>query len=119
MILTRVARVWHAAATVIVIMALTCDDTGSRDRTRTYNLPVNSRTLCQLSYAGSVVTAARDQRSQVVSPRAQGQRTCADARAWRCPRGRARITIPVSGMYNEVSAAREVRRPTGALPAAT
>jgi hypothetical protein len=26
---------------------------GSRDRTRTYNLPVNSRTLCQLSYAGS------------------------------------------------------------------
>ena len=25
---------------------------GSRDRTRTYNLPVNSRTLCQLSYAG-------------------------------------------------------------------
>ena len=22
-------------------------------RTRTYNLPVNSRTLCQLSYAGS------------------------------------------------------------------
>ena len=24
----------------------------SRDRTRTYNLPVNSRTLCQLSYAG-------------------------------------------------------------------
>src|SRR5260221_10153206 len=53
MILTRVARVWHAAATVIVIMALTCDDTGSRDRTRTYNLPVNSRTLCQLSYAGS------------------------------------------------------------------
>ena len=27
--------------------------TGSRDRTRTYNLPVNSRTLCRLSYAGS------------------------------------------------------------------
>src|SRR5580704_8251185 len=26
---------------------------GSRDRTRTYNLPVNSRTLCRLSYAGS------------------------------------------------------------------
>ena len=25
----------------------------SRDRTRTYNLPVNSRTLCRLSYAGS------------------------------------------------------------------
>jgi hypothetical protein len=25
---------------------------GSRDRTRTYNLPVNSRLLCQLSYAG-------------------------------------------------------------------
>ena len=25
---------------------------GSRDRTRTYNLPVNSRTLCRLSYAG-------------------------------------------------------------------
>ena len=24
----------------------------SRDRTRTYNLPVNSRTLCRLSYAG-------------------------------------------------------------------
>src|SRR6202012_2332916 len=28
-------------------------ETGSRDRTRTYNLPVNSRTLCRLSYAGS------------------------------------------------------------------
>ncbi len=27
--------------------------TSSRDRTRTYNLPVNSRTLCRLSYAGS------------------------------------------------------------------
>ena len=26
--------------------------TSSRDRTRTYNLPVNSRTLCRLSYAG-------------------------------------------------------------------
>ena len=25
----------------------------SRNRTRTYNLPVNSRLLCQLSYAGS------------------------------------------------------------------
>jgi hypothetical protein len=30
--------------------------TGSRDRTRTYNLPVNSRTLCRLSYAGSAGT---------------------------------------------------------------
>ena len=29
------------------------DVLGSRDRTRTYNLPVNSRTLCRLSYAGS------------------------------------------------------------------
>src|SRR4051794_32392869 len=27
----------------------------SRDRTRTYNLPVNSRLLCQLSYAGSFI----------------------------------------------------------------
>jgi DNA-binding NarL/FixJ family response regulator len=31
--------------------------TGSRGRTRTYNLSVNSRTLCQLSYAGSLATA--------------------------------------------------------------
>ena len=30
-----------------------CHIAGSRDRTRTYNLPVNSRTLCRLSYAGS------------------------------------------------------------------
>src|SRR5439155_14410345 len=30
-----------------------CSSDGSRDRTRTYNLPVNSRTLCRLSYAGS------------------------------------------------------------------
>jgi hypothetical protein len=28
------------------------DHRSSRDRTRTYNLPVNSRTLCRLSYAG-------------------------------------------------------------------
>ena len=28
----------------------------SRNRTRTYNLPVNSRLLCQLSYAGSCCT---------------------------------------------------------------
>src|SRR5260221_13630401 len=93
---------------------------GSRDRTRTYNLPVNSRTLCQLSYAGSVVTAARDQRSQVVftaATRVAHLRGC--ARLAVPAAGRARITIPVSGMYNEVSAAREVRRPTGALPAAT
>ena len=27
----------------------------SCNRTRTYNLPVNSRLLCQLSYAGSIV----------------------------------------------------------------
>jgi hypothetical protein len=33
---------------------LTCN-LGSRDRTRTYNLPVNSRTLCRLSYAGLCV----------------------------------------------------------------
>jgi hypothetical protein len=32
---------------------LCCLPFGSRGRTRTYNLPVNSRTLCQLSYAGS------------------------------------------------------------------
>ena len=31
---------------------LTCGDVCSRDWTRTSNLPVNSRTLCQLSYAG-------------------------------------------------------------------
>ena len=30
---------------------------GSRDKTRTYNLPVNSRLLCQLSYAGPSRTA--------------------------------------------------------------
>jgi hypothetical protein len=29
----------------------------SRDKTRTYNLPVNSRLLCQLSYAGPSRTA--------------------------------------------------------------
>src|SRR6185437_8010278 len=29
----------------------------SRNRTRTYNLPVNSRLLCQLSYAGSMLVA--------------------------------------------------------------
>lgn len=32
---------------------LTWHDAGSRDWTRTSNLPVNSRLLCQLSYAGS------------------------------------------------------------------
>jgi hypothetical protein len=34
-------------------------DSGSRDRTRTYNLPVNSRTLCRLSYAGPSHPAGR------------------------------------------------------------
>ncbi len=33
--------------------ASTCGFAGSRDWTRTSNLPVNSRLLCQLSYAGS------------------------------------------------------------------
>src|SRR5215467_13145245 len=33
---------------------------GSRDRTRTYNLPVNSRTLCQLSYAGLAGAGANE-----------------------------------------------------------
>jgi hypothetical protein len=33
--------------------------TGSRDRTRTYNLPVNSRLLCQLSYTGPSHTTHR------------------------------------------------------------
>ena len=32
----------------------------SRNRTRTYNLPVNSRLLCQLSYAGSFDTPGRE-----------------------------------------------------------
>ena len=31
----------------------------SRDKTRTYNLPVNSRLLCQLSYAGPSLAAGR------------------------------------------------------------
>ena len=36
----------------------------SRDRTRTYNLPVNSRTLCRLSYAGSTrVRVAHSERA--------------------------------------------------------
>lgn len=38
-----------------VIITAAGDETpghGSRNRTRTYNLPVNSRLLCQLSYAG-------------------------------------------------------------------
>ena len=41
-------RVSHVSRPVRVSAGKPC----SRDRTRTYNLPVNSRTLCQLSYAG-------------------------------------------------------------------
>jgi hypothetical protein len=50
---------------------LTPDKSGSsRDRTRTYNLPVNSRTLCRLSYAGSCACDNLDQGTSL--PRAQG-----------------------------------------------
>jgi hypothetical protein len=38
---------WHGVT--ISAMGTGC----SRGRTRTFNLPVNSRTLCRLSYAGS------------------------------------------------------------------
>ena len=41
---------------------------GSRDRTRTYNLPVNSRTLCRLSYAGSRGTGGREPASATTLP---------------------------------------------------
>ncbi len=50
----RLARRWHGMGKPRRKPGLTCGDTGSRDRTRTYNLPVNSRTLCRLSYAGLV-----------------------------------------------------------------
>lgn len=36
---------------------------GSPDRTRTYNLPVNSRTLCRLSYGGSRAQTCRPKRA--------------------------------------------------------
>ena len=42
-----------ATAVVYAFPLVRGQETGSRDRTRTYNLPVNSRTLCRLSYAGS------------------------------------------------------------------
>ena len=42
--------------------------TGSRDRTRTYNLPVNSRTLCRLSYAGSRGTGGAEPASATALP---------------------------------------------------
>ena len=41
---------------------------GSRDRTRTYNLPVNSRTLCRLSYAGSRGTGGAEPASATALP---------------------------------------------------
>ena len=42
----------------------------SRDRTRTYNLPVNSRTLCRLSYAGSTwIRVAHPRRTRDVHGR--------------------------------------------------
>jgi hypothetical protein len=42
---------------------------GSRDRTRTYNLPVNSRTLCRLSYAGSTrIRVAHPRRRRDICP---------------------------------------------------
>jgi hypothetical protein len=44
---------------------------GSRDWTRTSNLPVNSRTLCRLSYAGP-----HDARG-VLSTALRGQERCA------------------------------------------
>src|SRR5579872_5115697 len=43
------ARHWHESGCLCICPG----KHGSRDRTRTYNLPVNSRTLCRLSYAGS------------------------------------------------------------------
>src|SRR5271165_4613545 len=42
------ARIWPSPGRWCV----SAGQSGSRDRTRTYNLPVNSRTLCRLSYAG-------------------------------------------------------------------
>jgi len=66
------------------------------------------------------VTARRDQRSRVVFAagiRLAHLRGC--ARRTVPAGGCARITIFVSGMYKGVRAARDVRRPTGALPAAT
>jgi hypothetical protein len=43
----------HAKPTVTHFRWSEAGFASSRDRTRTYNLPVNSRLLCQLSYAGS------------------------------------------------------------------
>jgi hypothetical protein len=40
----------------------------SRDRTRTYNLPVNSRTLCRLSYAGPCGSDVLDQSTSLPRP---------------------------------------------------
>jgi hypothetical protein len=45
--------VWHEAREKVRNGALTCGSAGSRDWTRTSNPSVNSRMLCQLSYAGS------------------------------------------------------------------
>src|SRR5215469_7672534 len=53
--------------------ALTGPDLGqlsSRDRTRTYNLPVNSRTLCRLSYAGLCCAARPGCQAWRSTPRA-------------------------------------------------
>jgi hypothetical protein len=60
------------------------DRLGSRGRTRTCNLPVNSRTLCRLSYAGSAGTrpqAARRGASRSSSwlPQRRSGLVCAEA----------------------------------------
>src|SRR5215471_4265474 len=55
---------------------------GSRDRTRTYNLPVNSRTLCQLSYAGLAGAGANGlERAAVPADCGRGDKGSAPARA--------------------------------------
>src|SRR5215469_18709602 len=60
---------------------------GSRDRTRTYNLPVNSRTLCRLSYAGLPGTSPR--------PSGHGVMGAAGIRVAHCP-GRRRTANQAS-----------------------
>ena len=44
----------HAALPLLLAMLWTVELASSGGRTRTYDKPVNSRLLCQLSYAGSL-----------------------------------------------------------------
>ena len=60
----------------------------SRDRTRTYNLPVNSRTLCQLSYAGLACAGANGlEGAAVPADWCRGDKGSAPARALMRRRG--------------------------------